>query len=278
MLTSTLIEAALRNALPPELHPQLASIARILEAALSGAMTSDTAETYLAKEPAFTPILRELARLQPMSAASPIAFGQDAQLGDVGIHDIVGGNLLSFTINNYYREEFLSHNVPARPEPLTSAPQSLAPPLLDAGVVEEPLATFVAGPPIMHPRAFFGREVLVRRIFGLLKRPPLQNAVIIGPRRSGKSSLLNYLRAITRTPTPQLRPGQRNDWLDRPERVQWVLVNFQDARLSTKEGLLRHILAGLGLSLPEPYTLDRFLDAAANGVRGPTVILLDEIG
>lgn len=278
MLTSAIIEAALRNALPPELHPQLAGIAQILQAALSGAMTSDMAETYLAREPAFTPMLRELARSQTAPAAPALSFGQDTHLGDVGIHDIVGGNLLSLTIHNYYREEIQSHDAPVRLEPSPGVTPGLAPPLVDAGTLDEPIAAFVAGPPIMHPRAFFGREALVRRIFGLLKRPPLQNAVIIGPRRSGKSSLLNYLRAITRAPSAQLRPGQRNDWLDRPEQVQWVLVNFQDARLSTKEGLLRHILAGLGLSLGGPCSLERFLDVAAGGVRGPTVILLDEIG
>jgi len=57
--------------------------------------------------------------------------------------------------------------------------------------------TFIAGPPITHPRHFFGRTRELRRLFGLWQQAPLQNAAIIGPRRSGKTSLLNYLRTIT---------------------------------------------------------------------------------
>ncbi|MCU0494922.1 MAG: hypothetical protein MUD01_25325 [Chloroflexaceae bacterium] len=137
---------------------------------------------------------------------------------------------------------------------------------------------FVAGPPITEPQAFFGREALVSRIFGKLKRHPFQNSVIIGPQRSGKTSLLHYLRAITRTPRHALRPGQRNDWLSEPEQYRWVLVDFQDKRLGSREGLLRHLLGSLQLTAPEPCTLERALDVLCTGLRHPTVVLLDEIG
>lgn len=143
---------------------------------------------------------------------------------------------------------------------------------------DEELAPFIVGPPIPHPRAFFGRERIVNRLFAQLKRPPLQNAVIIGPRRGGKTSLLRYLRAITRIPTEQLRPEQRNDWLPEPTRYRWLMVDFQDARFARREGLLRYLLNGLGLETPQPCTLERFLDTASRGIRSPTVILLDEIG
>ena len=72
---------------------------------------------------------------------------------------------------------------------------------------------FIAGPPVIHPRHFFGHERELRRLFNLWKGHPLQNAAIIGQRRSGKTSLLRYLQRITVTPAEQLRPGQRNDWL-----------------------------------------------------------------
>ena len=91
-----------------------------------------------------------------------------------------------------------------------------------------PLAPFVAGPPIMHPRQFFGREGELRRIFGVLGRFPLQHIAIIGLQRSGKTSLLRYLRHITKTPPEQLRPGQQSDWLKQPDRYRWVFVDFQD--------------------------------------------------
>jgi hypothetical protein len=143
---------------------------------------------------------------------------------------------------------------------------------------DEPAADFIAGPPITHPRQFFGRSAIVRRIFELLRRLPLQNSAIIGPRRSGKTSLLHYLRAITCTPAAQLRPGQRNDWLPDPERYRWVLVDFQDARMGRLEGLLRHLLGALLLPVPAPCTLDRCLDVLSDGIGTPTVVLLDELG
>jgi hypothetical protein len=139
-------------------------------------------------------------------------------------------------------------------------------------------APFVVGPPVLHPRAFFGRERIVKRVFELLRHPPLQNTVIIGSRRSGKTSLLHYLRAITQTPSEQLRPNQRNDWLLQPENYRWLLVDFQDGRYATRAGFMQQLLNGLRLSIPQPCTLDRFMDVATQGIRTPTVILLDEIG
>jgi hypothetical protein len=142
----------------------------------------------------------------------------------------------------------------------------------------EDTSPFIAGPPIMHPRSFFGREREVRRIFGLLSRSPLQNAAIIGPRRSGKTSLLQYLKNITLTPPTQLRPGQRYNWLPQPERYRWVFVDFQDPRMGSREGILHHLLANLDLAVPPPCNLERFLDVTYRNLRQPTVILLDEIG
>jgi hypothetical protein len=154
---------------------------------------------------------------------------------------------------------------------LRAAPATVEPPAVDA-------SPFIAGPPIMHPRGFFGREREIRRIFGLLKRLPLQNAAIIGPRRSGKTSLLQYLKNITITPADRLRVGQRNDWLPGPERYRWVFVDFQDPRVGSREGLLRHLLTSLDLAVPAPCDLEHFLDVMCRKLSLPTVILLDEIG
>lgn len=286
MLTNAMIEAALRDSLPAELHPHLASIARIFAALSSGALLPDEAEARLAAEPSYAPILGVLARRQ--ESGGLVAFGSEAQTGDIGINDIVGGNLLRLTVNNYYGGAVAPGGSIDPPAPSITANKADSP--HDAAAIgENPsgyraaesdslLAAFVAGPPILHPRAFFGRETIVRRIFGLLKRVPLQNAVVIGPRRSGKTSLLHYLRQITRTPVEQLRPGQRSDWLDQPERYHWVMIDFQDARLSRKEGLLRALLSGMGLRAPEPCTLDRAMDVISGGLRQPTVVLLDEVG
>jgi hypothetical protein len=139
-------------------------------------------------------------------------------------------------------------------------------------------SAFITGTPITHPHNFFGRQKELKRLFDLLKRRPLQNAAIIGNRRSGKTSLLQYLKNITTTPTEQLRPGQKSDWLPSPENYRWIFVDFQDARRQSREGLLRYILESLKMSVPSPCDLDRFMDAVSSNLRQPTVILLDEIG
>jgi transcriptional regulator with XRE-family HTH domain len=142
----------------------------------------------------------------------------------------------------------------------------------------EETSAFITGTPITHPRYFFGRQKELKRLFDLLKRRPLQNAAIIGKRRSGKTSLLHYLKNITTTPTEQLRPRQKSDWLPSPENYRWIFVDFQDARLQSREGLLRYILESLKMSVPNPCDLDRFMDAVSSNLDRPTVILLDEIG
>jgi hypothetical protein len=115
-------------------------------------------------------------------------------------------------------------------------------------------------------------------LFNLLKSHPLQNAAIIGQRRSGKTSLLNYLRTITTTPPAQLRPGQQADWLPHPESYRWIFVDFQDARMAQRDRLLRYLLESMQLPVPEPCDLDYFMDAVSGNVQSPTVILMDEVG
>jgi hypothetical protein len=125
---------------------------------------------------------------------------------------------------------------------------------------------------------FFGRQRVLKRLFNLLKSHPLQNAAIIGQRRSGKTSLLNYLRTITTTPPEQLRPGQKADWLPQPERYRWIFVDFQDARMAQRERLLCFLLESMQLPVPDVCDLEQFMDRVSGQVQNPTVILMDEIG
>ncbi|HRQ41092.1 MAG TPA: BTAD domain-containing putative transcriptional regulator [Chloroflexota bacterium] len=137
---------------------------------------------------------------------------------------------------------------------------------------------FIAGPPITQPARFFGREREVKRLFNLWRQRPLQNAAIIGPRRSGKTSLLHYLKTITMTPPERLRPSQAHHWLPDPAVYRWVFVDFQDARLGSMAHLLRHLLTEMALPAPEECRLDQFLDIVSAQLQNPTVILFDEIG
>ncbi|MEZ4867316.1 MAG: toll/interleukin-1 receptor domain-containing protein [Caldilineaceae bacterium] len=142
----------------------------------------------------------------------------------------------------------------------------------------EEYSPFVVGPPITHPRHFFGYERELRRLFNLLRRRPLQNAAIIGPLRGGKTSFLLYLRDITRLTPGQARLGQRTDWLPTPEQYRWIFVDFQDRRMSTQAGFLRYLLTSLDLPIPDPCNMDHFNEVISQNLRSPTIVLLDEIG
>jgi hypothetical protein len=142
----------------------------------------------------------------------------------------------------------------------------------------EELAPFVVGPPISHPRQFFGREKELKRIFGLWERLPLQNVAVIGLQRSGKTSLLRYLANITTATSVQLRPGQRTNWLSQPEPYRWVFVDFQDARMGERARLLRYLLTSLNMPVPDVCDLTSFIDIVSQHLQSPTLILMDEIG
>ncbi|EIJ42183.1 hypothetical protein BegalDRAFT_1286 [Beggiatoa alba B18LD] len=134
---------------------------------------------------------------------------------------------------------------------------------------------FIIGPPITEPRQFFGREYVLKRIFDVWKCTPLQHIAVVGLKRSGKTSLLHYLRRIIDTPADQLRTGQRNDWL--LPGYQWIFVDFQDPRMCYQESLLRHLLVEMNMPVPEPCDLISFMEIIDQYLTIPTIILLDEI-
>ncbi|MGK7912833.1 MAG: hypothetical protein AB4050_15370 [Synechococcus sp.] len=154
--------------------------------------------------------------------------------------------------------------------------KDVADPLYGDGAKLENQPKFIAGPPISHPRNFFGRERELRRLFGLLKTQPMQNAAIVGKQRSGKTSLLNYLRTITTTPRRELREGQRSDWLPSPETYTWIYVDFQDVRLHSRLGVMTHLLKGMDITVPDDCSLEMFMEVVSQGLKQPTVVLMDE--
>jgi hypothetical protein len=106
----------------------------------------------------------------------------------------------------------------------------------------EELAPFVVGPPVTHPRQFYGRAHELARIFALWRHAPLQHAVVLGPRRSGKTSLLYCLKTICGTPPARLRPGQKHDWLPEPDRYCWTYIDFLNPLMRTRETVLGCLL------------------------------------
>lgn len=139
------------------------------------------------------------------------------------------------------------------------------------------LAAFNPSHPVPHPLGFFGRSREISRSFGLLKRRPLQNIAIIGPKKSGKTSLLKHLVQLAITPTPQLRDDQRAYHLPQSEQYKWIFVDLQDPRLATREGLIKNLLGMIGVTV-DTGDLEQFMDLMSLHLQQPTVILLDEIG
>jgi hypothetical protein len=139
--------------------------------------------------------------------------------------------------------------------------------------------TFVVGTPLSNPKCFFGRYHEVRRLLQKLRASPLQNAAIVGPKRSGKTSLLRHLRAVSIAPLTDLRPGQQTYARQGFEAHRWIYADFQDPQIRTRQGLLRHLLRQIdGRETQSPVDLDTFFGSMVEQLDRPTVVLLDEVG
>lgn len=163
---------------------------------------------------------------------------------------------------------------------LTSADFDEAEELVDE-LCPAPHNPFSPGQPIYQPRYFFGRAQLLAEIFDLwrnsnLAQPSLFNGLLLGPKGSGKTSLLHYARTITTASPQELRPRQSPPWLLRPIAPHWVLVDFADPGHRHTATLLSYILRQLGLSSEEECTPLKFSRLVRENLHHPTVILMDE--
>jgi class 3 adenylate cyclase len=73
---------------------------------------------------------------------------------------------------------------------------------------------------VADPGMFFGRRALVRRIMSRLSAQKPQSISLVGERRIGKSSLLNFLRSPGALPEPSEQTGS----------FLFLLIDFQQAR------------------------------------------------
>lgn len=137
---------------------------------------------------------------------------------------------------------------------------------------------FIIGPPVGNPAQFFGRENHLTRIFGWWQQPPFGHVALIGPRRSGKTSLLHHLQPISGQGNAEVRANQKSHWLKDAAYYSWVSINFQDPRMRTLSSLLRHLLAGFNIESPSHCTLEMFMELATEKTwNTPTLILIDEL-
>jgi serine phosphatase RsbU (regulator of sigma subunit) len=93
---------------------------------------------------------------------------------------------------------------------------------------------------IRTPAAFFGRQRETARLAARIASDPPQSVAIVGDRRIGKSSLLNYIS----------HPEVVGDYLEEPEKTIFLFLDFQEEqRLSIEsfiEAVFRHLREKLG--------------------------------
>lgn len=78
---------------------------------------------------------------------------------------------------------------------------------------------------IRRPEQFFGRTREIRRLYALLDADPPGSASIVGDRRIGKSSLLNYV----------YHPVNRQRHFRQPERIVMVFLDLQQKDMTVQE-------------------------------------------
>jgi len=142
----------------------------------------------------------------------------------------------------------------------------------------------ISGPtpsrPTSHPSQFFGRELLLRKIYTAWRREDLQNLSVVGPRASGKTSLLYYLREITKVHSTTLRGNQpvgwETGWL--PYDFRYALVEFKERNDWTPKMVNCAILGSLNIEYYENQMgIQVEFERHLLQQRGSIVILMDDI-
>jgi class 3 adenylate cyclase len=125
---------------------------------------------------------------------------------------------------------------------------------------------------IPHPVQFIGRRALVRRIMGRFAGSRPQSLSLVGERRIGKSSLLNFLRS----------PVARSESLEAPEGCRFAFVDFQQLRALEPDRLLSLVFdalrrqAGMTIEGDEDFDLMRRVGEAVAVAGARLVLLFDE--
>ena len=85
---------------------------------------------------------------------------------------------------------------------------------------------------IKHRQDFFGRTQEVKRIYARLNASPPGSISIVGDRKIGKSSLLNYI--YTR--------HNRSQYLERPDKMVMVFLDFQEQKGMSMQAFVRALI------------------------------------
>jgi DNA-binding transcriptional regulator YiaG len=152
---------------------------------------------------------------------------------------------------------------------------------ITAGILWEiPELIPVIGNPVIKPCQFFGREELLRKIYLAWNKAVPESIAIIGPKRSGKTSVLHYLKNLKNLSfTDYLRSDQPKGWSDNwlPHHVQMAFIDFQDANMFQPTTLMKDVLRQFSLDIPASDELADFSNILKNELTKPGVILIDNL-
>ena len=117
---------------------------------------------------------------------------------------------------------------------------------------------------ISSPSMFFGRENIVKRIMSRISSEKPQSVSIVGERRIGKSSLLNFLNF----------PHTRSAYCNEPEKYIFTFIDFQQVRSVNSAQLVNAIFSELKKQSAEEVEIN--LDGDLDGMRSLCECFNDE--
>jgi hypothetical protein len=131
------------------------------------------------------------------------------------------------------------------------------------------------GKPIQCAKEFFGRHEILERIkMAWTKTGGLENLAVIGPRASGKTSLLHYLEDLKTSGSEQETASS----YILPKQLQFAIINFHDPGMCDPNILMSEVLQQLKLTVPDTCDLASFSHILKTQLKIRTVIMMDEIG
>ena len=260
-----LSEALLRYLAPQltdDLRAQMPAFVALLMARFSGQVPP-----LEAPPPALAALSKALAGAEIPVGGALLSFGRDNHLGAVTIRDVVGRDQIHHTGNVFhiYGPVYLGG---VATEPPTTA---LTPPPTPPEVLRrEDKNPFVVGP-VVPPEQLCGRRDQIMSIRDRIGGISPQCISIVGFPRSGRSSLLRYVRE------------RRKEFCTDDQQPLIVALSLRDPRFHTPEGITEGLRRGIEQATGktpwqadtnDPWAIDNGLQALRDSGRR-LIVLLD---
>ncbi len=170
---------------PPPLRERVPTVSAEVEQVVLRALAKDPKARFASVQTFAMALEQASQSTQPFRSADPLSQSTAGHLPPVQPAQSIAGNTLASPSLQAARE------IPA-------LPSGLAAPRVTPRLSTNP---FTYGNPISDPTRFVGREREVEQIFSRLRNVEFESSSVVGERRMGKTSLLNYLAhpAVRRT-------------------------------------------------------------------------------